>query len=319
MENAIIKVEESGKDWTLVGDFNDYDFGKMVEFFSDAENFRPALDFAKERARNLVADPTTKDGQIVRKALAKHIGQIEKAIADKGMEVARVLKAKPKEVDAVRKKVKDALLAYKEEVLAPIKEIEARQAEIVEIQNLPAMAIGCDSAGIEMVLEQLEAKVRNADYWKESSKDAEDSIIEARRQLTDMLEAAKRQEEKDREYERLKKEEDERNRKLAEEKAKAEAEAEAAQAAAKKALEDAEKAKAEAEAAKAETEKIRTETGYIEPIFEPSENDLRERKRKVHREAMEKMMKFVGENEGKAKEIITAIALGEIPHIKIIY
>ena len=62
--NPLLTVQETEKEWTLAGKIDNWE-----DFFMDERNFLPVLEFARERARNLVADPTTKDGQITRKAL----------------------------------------------------------------------------------------------------------------------------------------------------------------------------------------------------------------------------------------------------------
>lgn len=327
MANEIIKVEETEKEWTIVGEVANWE-----DFFMDEKNFLPVLNFAKERARGLVADPTTKDGQIARKSLAKRIGQVEKAIAERGLEVARILKEKPKKIDAVRKKVKDSLLSYKEELLAPLKEIEERQALIVEISNIPAQGIGCDSAGIKSLLESVE------DYaskdWKESKDDATYVINEAKRQLTDMLVRQEKAEADARELEERRKHDAE----VAQaQKEKAEAELKKAQEEAARAKEEAEKFKAEADAAKAEAVKANEEKATAEKAKEEAESKLpewkkkeipeserlfpenvEERKRKFNREALEKIVEFTND-EKIGKAIITAIVKGQVPHIYMDY
>lgn len=327
----LITVEESEKDWSIVGTES---VTNWEDFFMDAHNFKGVLDFAKERARGLVADPTTKDGQITRKALAKRIGQVEKAIADKGLEVTRILKEKPKKIDAVRKTVKDTLLMYKEEVLAPLKEIEARQAEIVEIQNLPAHGVGCDSEGIKDLLERLESW--KAKDWKESKGDADDAINEARRQLSDMLRVQEKAEADARELEELRRKEAENAakreaelRKAQEEAARLQREKEEAErraAEAEKAKQEAEKAKEEAEAAKAVAEEkakdwTPKETPKDDLLFP---EDEKERQRKIKTGVKVALMVILkdklqgfGDNgyEEAAKAIVIAVSKGKIPHL----
>lgn len=327
----LITVEESGKDWSIVGTES---VTNWEDFFMDAHNFKCVLDFAKERARGLVADPTTKDGQITRKALAKRIGQVEKAIADKGLEVARVLKEKPKKIDAVRKTVKDTLLMYKEEVLAPLKEIEARLAEIAEISNLPAMGVGCDSEALKDLLERLDG-YKSKD-WKESATEAEYTINEARRQLTDMLARQEKAEADARELEELRRKEaenaakrEEELRKAQEEAARLQREKEEAErraADAEKAKQEAEKAKEEAEAAKAVAEEkakdwTPKETPKEDLLFPDSE---KERQREIKTKVKKALMDILGNNlqgftesgyELAAKAIVMAVAKGKIPHL----
>lgn len=333
----LLSVVEEEKDWSLTNIPADWE-----DAFTDPHNFTAVLNFAKDRARNLVADPTTDEGRIVRKSLAKRIGQVQKFIEERGMEVARVLKEKPKKIDATRKKVKDTLLMYKDEVLAPLKEIEERQAQIVEIQNLPAQGIGCDSAGIKELLARLDDESKKD--WKESKDDAEDSIRESRRQLTDMLARVEKEEADKAELERLRRQEAERAAEREEELRKAREaaqKAEAEKAEAERKAREAEEArkKAEEEAAKANEAKVQAEADKAKaeamvPDWKknevPQENllfpdDEKERKRKINRDAMDAIAKIIGSTpvmmgpESVAKEIVKAIALGKIPRVYMDY
>lgn len=321
MANEIIKVEETEKEWTIVGEIANWE-----DFFMDEKNFLPVLDFAKERARGLVADPTTKDGQITRKTLAKRIGQVEKAIAERGLDVARVLKEKPKKIDAVRKKVKETLLMYKEEVLAPLKEIESRQAEIEQIANLPATGIGCDSYALRDLIGRLDDW--EAKDWKESATVAFEAIKIARAQLNSMLTSVEKSEANARELEELRKRQAEFD---AAEKAKAQEELKKAQAEAEKAKKEAEEARQKAEQAEAEkvaAEKAKEIAEAKVPDWKKNEipeserlfpEDVTEKKRRFNREALDKMAELTIGDLTMAKDIITAIAKGQVPHIYIDY
>lgn len=339
---APIKVVETEKDWAIVGQFNEYDFGQMVDFFSNERNFLPAINFAKERVEKLVADPTTKDGQITRKALAKHIGQIEKAIADKGLEIARILKTKPNEIDKVRRKVKDTLLMYKDEVLAPLKEIESRQAEIVEMDNIPAQAIGCDSVNVKNLIEQLESKKRDKDYWKESWDDAQYSFNNSMNQLRDILAKVEKEESDRAELERLRKAEAERaaeikeeaERKIAEAKEderKAKEQAEESERKAKEAEENARKAQEAKEAAEAARDEAESKIPEWKKKEIPDDQllfpqDRTEYRRKANREAMMAIAGIIANApvavvgaEEVAKAVVTAVVKGKVPHMNMEY
>ena len=314
MSNEIVKVEETEKEWTLVGEVASWE-----DFFMDKENFMPILEFARERSEKLVADPTTKDGQIARKTLAKRIGQVEKAIAEKGMEVAKILKEKPKMVDDTRRLVKQTLIKYKENVLAPLKEIEARQAEIEQIANLPATGIGCDSYALRDLIARLDDW--EAKDWKESATVAFEAIKIARAQLNSMLTSVEKSEADARELEELRKRKAEMD---AAEKAKAQEELRKAQAEAEKAKKDAEEAKKRADAA----EKAQAEAESKIPEWKKNEvpesdrlfpEDVTERKRRFNREALDKIAELTLGDLTMAKDIVTAIAKGQVPHIFIDY
>lgn len=308
-----VTINDNGKSFEIVTKCTDPE-----QLFLDKQNFVPMLQQVKLIARGLVADPTTKEGASQRKALSRKIGSLKTAIEDEGKKVAAALKAKPKLIDATRKEVKDTLEMLQEELLKPLKEIEARQNEIVEISNLPASAIGCDSFGIKDVIGVLDTHAHDESYWKESHAEAVSTINEARRQLNDMLDSALKREEQQREYERLKAEEAERNRKLAEEAAKAKAEAEEAKADAERAKQQAEAAKANAainvqgDAQKAIKDAEKTKSEMLFP------EDQQAYKRTCNREALEDI-KACGIDEEKAKAIITAIVKGKVRHIVMMY
>lgn len=340
--NAIV-IKDTGKSFEIVKKPEQND---LEAIFLDKQNFVPMLQQVKLIARGLVADPTTEEGAKQRKALSRKIGSLKTAIEDEGKKVAAALKAKPKIIDATRKEVKDTLEMLQDELLKPLKEIEARQQEIIEISNLPASAIGCDSFGIQDVINVLESKAHDESYWKESFEAAIAAINESSRQLNAMLETQLKQEEQQREYERLKAEEAERNRKLAEEAAKAKAEAEEA----KRKAEEAERAKAKAEAdaraaaeaeaiAKADAERAKQQAeaamanatvsvqGDAQKAIKDAEKtksemlfpeDQQTYKRTCNREALEDL-KACGIDEEKAKAIITAIVKGKVRHIVMMY
>ena len=336
MANDIIKVEETDKALVITGQIENWE-----EFFLDEKNFMPIIDFTKTRARGLVADATTKEGQKERKTLVKKINALVKDIDNAHDEVVKAYKEKSGKIDKVRKKVKDTLLMYKEELLAPIKEIEQRQAEIVEIDNMPATrGIGCDSAALKFLLEELD-ELEKKD-WKESKADAMYSIGEARRQINDMLARQEKAEEDARklaEYQR-------REAEIATaEKEKAEAEKKKAQEEAEKAKAEAEKAKKEAEEARQMAEQAEADKVAAEKAKELAESkipewkkneipeserlfpeDVNERKRRFNREAMEAIAEIIGKTpvaiagtEGVAKAIVTAIVNGHVPHIYMDY
>ena len=309
------------------------------QLFLDKQNFVPMLQQVKLIARGLVADPTSKEGASQRKALSRKIGSLKTAIKDEGKKVAAALKAKPKIVDATRKEVKDTLEMLQDELLKPLKEIEARQNEIIEISNLPASAIGCDSYGIQDVLNVLETHAHDEKYWQESYTEAVAALNESRRQLNAMLETQLKHEEQQREYERLKAEEAERNRKAAEEAAKAKAEAEAAKRKAEEAerariaAEEAQKrAEAEAERAKQQAENARAtvsvvQSGNAAQVIKDSEqtksqmlfpDDKAMYRKMCKTEAKEDLMKC-DLTEDKAKDVVLAILSGKIRHVAMMF
>lgn len=309
------------------------------QLFLDKQNFVPMLQQVKKIARGLVADPTTKEGASQRKALSRKIGSLKTAIEDEGKKVAAALKAKPKLIDATRKEVKDTLEMLQDELLKPLKEIEARQNEIIEISNLPASAVGCDSYGIQDVINVLETHAHDEKYWQESYTEAVAALNESRRQLNAMLETQLKQEEQQREFERLKAEEAERNRKAAEEAAMAKAEAEEAKRKAEEAerariaAEEAQKrAEAEAERAKQQAENARAtvnvvQSGNAAQVIKDSQQTMSKMlfpddkamyRKMCKTEAKEDLMKC-DLTEDKARDVVLAILSGKIRHVAMMF
>lgn len=334
MNTNSVTINDNGKSFEIVTKCTDPE-----QLFLDKQNFVPMLQQVKLIARGLVADPTTEEGAKQRKALSRKIGSLKTAIEDEGKKVAAALKAKPKIIDATRKEVKDTLEMLQDELLKPLKEIEARQNEIIEISNLPASAIGCDSHGTQDVINVLESKAQDEAYWKESYADAVAALNESRRQLNAMLETQLKQEEQQREYERLKAEEAERNRKAAEEAARAKAEAEeakrkaeeaerariAAEEAQKKAEADALKAKAEAENAKATVNVV--QNGNAAQVIKDSQqtkaqmlfpDDKAMYRKMCKTEAKEDLMKC-NLTEDQARDVVLAILSGKIRHVAMMF
>ena len=329
-----VTINDNGKTFEIVTKCTDPE-----QLFLDKQNFVPMLQQVKKIARGLVADPTTKEGASQRKALSRKIGSLKTSIEDEGKKVAAALKAKPKIIDATRKEVKDTLEMLQDELLKPLKEIEARQQEIIEISNLPASAVGCDSFGIQDVINVLESKSQDESYWKESYADAVAAFNEARRQLNAMLDSALKQEEQQREYERLKAEEEKRNRQLAEEAAQAKAEAEeakrkaeeaerariAAEEAQKKAEAEAERAKQQAENARATVNVV--QSGNAAQVIKDSQQTMSKMlfpddkamyRKMCKTEAKEDLMKC-DLTEDKARDVVLAILSGKIRHVAMMF
>ena len=334
MNTNAVTLNDNGKSFEIVTKCTDPE-----QLFLDKHNFVPMLEQCKLIARGLVADATTKEGVATRKALNRKIASLKTFIDDEGKKVSDALKKKPNIILATRKEVRDTLEMLQDEVMKPVKEIEARQNEIIEISNIPASAIGCNSYGIQDVINVLESHAHDEAYWKESYAEAVAALNESRRQLIAMLETQLKQEEQQREYERLKAEEAERNLKAAEEAAKAKAEAEeakrkadeaerariAAEEAQKKAEADAVRAKAEAENAKATVNVV--QNGNAAQVIKDSEqtkaqmlfpDDIALYRKMCKTETKEDLMKC-NLTEEQARDVVIAILSGKIRHVAMMF
>ena len=288
------------------------------ELFLNKENFRQVLIDAKKIGRGLVADPTTKEGSIQIKTMAKKISTLQKLIEEKGKEIAAELKAKPKLIDATRKEVKDTLDKLKEDVLKPIVDIEKRQEQITEIDMMPAQAMLYDSVGIEEQIARLaDLREKGLDYWKESFEDASKSIADSMRQLNEFLLAAKKKEAEQKELEELRAQK-EASQKIIQEQELAKAREEASEKAWKEAEEAANKRIQEAEQKLKEAVAIAESRNYIQSNVST---------KLVSRETKPQIKEALIENcflnncplgEVRARAIVIAIIENKIPHVGII-
>lgn len=288
------------------------------ELFLNKENFRQVLIDAQKIGRGLVADPTTKEGSIQIKTMAKKISTLQKLIEEKGKEIAAELKAKPKLIDATRKEVRDTLDKLKEDVLKPIVDIEKRQEQITEIDNMPSQAMMYDSVGIEEQIEKLaELRKKGADYWQESLEDASKSISDSMRQLNEFLLSARKKEAEQKELEELRAQK-EASQKIIQEQEIKKAREEASEKAWKEAEEEADKRIQDAEQKLMEAVEKAQKQNYIQSNVS---NKLvsRETKTQIKEALIESCFsKNILLDEETARVIVIAIIENKIPNIGII-
>jgi chromosome segregation ATPase len=309
--NSIISL--NADKFELVGNVSSWE-----ELFLNKENFRQVLIDAQKIGRGLVADPTTEDGCIQIKTMAKKISTLQKLIEEKGKEIAAELKAKPKLIDATRKEVKDTLDKLKEDVLKPIVDIEKRQEQITEIDNMPSQAMMYDSVGIEEQIAKLaDLREKGIDYWQESFEDASKSISDSMRQLNEFLLSAKKKEAEQKELEELRAQKEAAQKIIQEQEIK-KAREEASEKAWKEAKEAADKRIQEAEQKLKEAVAIAESRNYIQSN---ASNKLvsRETKTQIKEALIESCFSknfFLGEKA--ARTIVIAIIENKIPHVGII-
>ena len=320
--NSIISL--NADKFELVGHVTNWE-----ELFLNKENFRQVLIDAQKIGHGLVADPTTKDGSIQIKTMAKKISTLQKLIEEKGKEIAAELKAKPKLIDATRKEVKDTLGKLKEDVLKPIVDIEKRQEQIIEIDNIPSQAMMYESVGIEEQIARLaDLREKGIDYWQESFEDASKSIADSMRQLNELLFSARIKEAEQKELEELRAQK-EAAQKIIQEQELAKARIEAAEKARKEAELAAERARYQAE--EAANQRIReAEQKLKEAVaIAESQNYIQSNvpNKLVSRETKTQIKEALIENcflnncplgEVRARAIVIAIIENKIPHVGII-
>jgi len=323
-ENAVILIED-GNNLTISTKCNDPEV-----LFLNKDNFLPLIKSVKSLARNLVADVHTEEGYKARKAMNAKLAKLKNAIEDEGKKVAANLKSKPKMVDATRKVLNDTFEMLQDEVMAPIRAIEARKSEINDIIEMPKYAIGCNSIGCQSVINDIKSHEHDMDYWDESYAEAMNAIDDAIRQVEGIKAVAEKQEAEKAELERLRLQQAEFEKAARE---KAEAEKRAVEEELAKARAEAEKAKAEAEKAKAEAEIANKKAIEAEALTKVDmgekdsantkdqmlfHDDAKEYKRMVNREVLEDLQRY-GISEDVAKKLITDIVHGKVRHVRVIY
>ena len=309
--NSIISL--NADKFELIGHVTNWE-----ELFLNKDNFRQVLIDAKKIGRGLVADPTTKEGCIQIKTMAKKISTLRNLIEEKGKETAAELKAKPKLIDATRKEVKDTLDKLKEDVLKPIVDIVKRREQITEIDNMPAQAMMYESTGIEEQIEKLaKLKMKGVEFWQESFDDASKSISDSMRQLNEFLLSARKKEAEQKELEELRAQK-EASQKIIQEQELAKARIEAAEKARKEAEEAANQRIQEAEQKLKEAEAKVEIQSYTQSN---ASNKLvsRETKTQIKEALIESCFsKNILLEEGAARAIVIAIIENKIPHVGII-
>ena len=99
-------------------------------FLNENNEVQPVIDKVREHYLSIVIDGSTDEGRKQIKKLAAELNKVKATIDGCGKEVVDVLKAKPKQIDAGRKAIKDALEDAYTAMLKPVREYEAEQAQI---------------------------------------------------------------------------------------------------------------------------------------------------------------------------------------------
>lgn len=246
---------------------------------------------AKVRAEidSFVPDVTTKKGRDQIASIAHKVARSKTALDSMGKDLVAELKEVPKKIDAERKRMRDLLDTWKDEVRQPLTEWEQAEearvsgikARIAEIADLDPSEK--DSAAIAMMLDFAKG-VSVDDSFAEFANDAAKAKDAAISRLESSLTAAKQREAEQAELERLRAEQ------IAREQAEREAAMvrEAEERASRQAEEAAAAKQAEAEAkVKAEREAAEAEAKAEREASERRELELRLAAERAEREKVE--------------------------------
>lgn len=275
------------------------------------------LDAVHRHIDGFEADVATEPGRKAIKSLAYRIARAKTMIDDAGLEVAREVKALPKQVDATRRIIKTTLEGWQSDVRKPLDDWEAAEEER-KAKHVSALAYLDSIAAMTGSHER--GDLVNAKEWIDNlsvHEGCEEYIHEyeikaesARRALSAAIS-----------------ERDQRDADAAElaalraEKAAKEAE-EAEKAAAARAAEEAEAAKRrEADiAAEAAARAIREKEDAERQAREAEEASARDRAHQaaIHREIVDGL-KTCGIDEDTGRRVVVAMLKGEVPHVAIRY
>jgi septal ring factor EnvC (AmiA/AmiB activator) len=346
--NNEVEVVEDNKLVELVSESN------ALTVFLAEHGTQPYLDLVRQEIDNFEADVRTSKGKKAIVTMAAKISKIKTAWDNLGKEEVAKLKEQPKIIDAERKRMRDTLDAWKDEVRKPLTDFEEAEKKRVHhikdrialLSYIPTAILSIEDIEI-LIAEKEDVNVDGS--FSEFQKDAEleklKTIDVLRKKLVVLQEREKEEKQK-----KLKALEEQRERekrliKEAEERAKAEAEAKAA-----KQIEDAkraelyaihlaeeaerrvaeinireqqaeekrEKEKQEALAlAKAEKKKAITDAIYYEPNIIPITKSVIDVSEKHINEAIDSLVDL-GIDRPTACDIIDFIDSGLIAHVKFV-
>lgn len=100
--------------------------------FTAADAIDPFLKMIRDKIDAFKADASTASGRAAIKSMAHKVAQSKSALEDVGKALADEQKAIPKKIDATRKRIKDTLDEWRDEVRAPVTEWEAKEAARVD-------------------------------------------------------------------------------------------------------------------------------------------------------------------------------------------
>lgn len=282
--NELVKIEEK----------------QALDYFLGEKGLDPVLDKIEKEIKQFVPDMSTQKGRDEIRSFAYKIRQSKTYIDGIGKNLVDELKKQPKLIDAERKRVRDKLDEWRDEVRKPLTEYEEREKErVFKIQNrIEAIKeIGetnplLDSENLKKEKEYLLKTFPLDDSWDEFKDLAKMSLDNTNTYLDNIIDRAIEREEKEAELEKLKKEALEREAKEREERIKREAEENArreAEAEMKKKHEE-EKRKIEEEKRKLEDEKKQVELA-LQKEKEEKERAIVEAKRKEEERIAEEKRK----------------------------
>lgn len=293
-----------------------------LEFFRDGDTeesvgrarVNDMLSIVRQHVDSFVPSTETEDGRKAIASLAYKIARSKTALDDAGKKLNAELKEIPKRIDATRRHIRETLEDWQREVRAPLDAWEAAESDRIAkhkatIDKLMLVLSASGRDGFE-TLEQMidyETWVRDLDCSPEAAEEFVEEYRLAREtclaNTADMIDRKRKAEAAAEELAALRAQV-----------AKQEAEA-ASQAQAER---DADIAAAAAERAKADAEQKLAAEKQAEIDAEMKRLKDRAHMARINNEALSALVQLGIEKE-VAKVALSAIAKGDVPHVKILY
>jgi len=307
-----------------------------IELFT-GEKVDPLLEGISEKVKAFVPDLSTDTSRKKIASIAHQVSKAKTGLDKLGKDLVADWKTKAKAVDASRKHIRDSLDYLKAEVRQPLTEWEEAEKQKEEEARLLAEYLADWDQAIaddDLINREREVARKEAEFAKqeeerrqkeEADRMEKERIEREERLKKEAAETAKREAEEKVAKAKAEKEESERKLKEAEQKRKDDAlkaEIERKNAAAraelerKAAIQEAER-KAQQEADRKEADRLEAERVAKEKADRKAAN--LNHQGKINREALADFVKIEGVTESLGKDILRAIAKGDISHISINY
>jgi hypothetical protein len=152
---------------------------KALQVFQTPKGLDPYLQVVRDKIDAFVPDVTTRKGREAIASIAYTVARSKTALDNRGKELVAELKEIPKLIDAERKRMRDTLDAWKEEVSRPLTEWQAAEDARVDRHNdrmewlrgLPLNLAGQTSAHVEGLIAEAEG-VEIGEQWEEFEAEA---------------------------------------------------------------------------------------------------------------------------------------------------
>lgn len=255
MNSELVKIEDSN----------------VLTVFTSEKGLDPFLSKVKAEIDGFTPDVSSKKGRDEVASMAYKISQTKSYLDKTGKELVDKLKQQPKAVDGERKRMRELLDSWRDEVRKPLTELEDAEKEVLTKLKLMCDVEGLTSNQIKSKLD--ECSSIDISFAVVKPKDLEKQLSQTLEFLNSKFTEIEALEIKQAEIERLQKEAEERARKEREERIAREA---------------AEKARFEAEnKAKLEAERIEKEKLQAIQAAEKAERDRVESEQRAEREKAE--------------------------------